>query len=35
MVIFGLILMLTLIFMPKGLVPTLSALFKDRRGGPR
>ncbi|NJN45688.1 MAG: branched-chain amino acid ABC transporter permease [Candidatus Competibacteraceae bacterium] len=35
MVIFGLILMLTLIFMPKGLVPTLSTLLKNRRGGSR
>ncbi|MCP5418937.1 MAG: branched-chain amino acid ABC transporter permease [Gammaproteobacteria bacterium] len=33
MVIFGLILMLTLIFMPKGLVPTLTHKLKDWRGG--
>jgi branched-chain amino acid transport system permease protein len=30
--IFGLILMLTMIFMPKGLVPSLSALFRIRLG---
>jgi branched-chain amino acid transport system permease protein len=35
MVIFGLILMLTLIFMPKGLVPTLTGKLKDRRGAGR
>jgi branched-chain amino acid transport system permease protein len=31
-VVLGLILMLTMVFMPKGLVPSLAALFKRRRG---
>lgn len=35
MVVFGLILMVTLIFMPKGLVPTLAGAFRRLTGGHR